>query len=158
MLKQRKGNLIDMAEAGDFNVIVQGCNCHCAMGSGIAKEIRARYPEAYYADTKTVPGDYNKLGTFSIMLGKQFNIVNAYTQYNTAKYVGDDVFEYGAFELILKKLAHQRYTGGARFGFPKIGQGLAGGNPEIIMEMLQDFATKVSVHGSTVTVVEFKLK
>jgi len=155
MLKHAKGNLIDMAEAGDFNVIVQGCNCHCAMGSGLAKEIRARYPEAYYADTKTVPGDYNKLGTFSIMFGKKFNIVNAYTQYNTAKYVGEDVFEYGAFELILKKLAHQRYAGGAKFGFPMIGMGLAGGDKTKILIMLSDFSDEVAEHGSTVTLVEF---
>jgi O-acetyl-ADP-ribose deacetylase (regulator of RNase III) len=40
MLNHTKGNLIDMAEAGLFDFIVQGCNCHNTMGSGIAKEIR----------------------------------------------------------------------------------------------------------------------
>jgi hypothetical protein len=27
MLKRAKGNLIDMAEQGEFDVIVHGCNC-----------------------------------------------------------------------------------------------------------------------------------
>ena len=50
MLKHAKGNLIDMAEAGEFDVIVHGCNCQNTMGSGIAKEMRARYPGVYQAD------------------------------------------------------------------------------------------------------------
>ena len=64
-LKHTKGNLLDLAEAGDFDIIVQGCNCFCAMGSGIAKEIRNRYPEAWQVDYDTEMGDMFKLGTFT---------------------------------------------------------------------------------------------
>ncbi len=35
------------------------------MQSGIARQIREKYPEAYEADCKTVAGDIKKLGTFS---------------------------------------------------------------------------------------------
>lgn len=149
-----KGNLLDLAEAGKFNVIVQGCNCFCTMGSGIAREIRERYPEAYAADCTTVAGDYNKLGNYTVMLGKQFNIVNAYTQYgfnrggNTA-----DIFEYASFAVILQKLAH--HYPGCNFGFPYIGMGLAGGNKEVIMQMLEEFSQTVEAGGGTVTLVEF---
>ena len=55
MLLHAKGNLIDMAEAGKFHIIVHGCNCFNTMGSGIAKEIRNRYPRAYES-TKSVVG------------------------------------------------------------------------------------------------------
>jgi len=157
MLKHAKGNLIDMAEKGHFHIIVHGCNCFNTMGSGIAHEIRIRYPEAYEADTQYGrAGDYNKLGNYSVMLGKRFNIINAYTQYrfNTKDKI-EDVFEYTSFEMILQKLAHQYPH--CNFGFPYIGMGLAGGNKEKIIAMLEDFAKKVSIQGGSATLVEFSL-
>lgn len=154
MLKHVKGNLLDLAEQGHFHIIVHGCNCFNAMGGGIAKEIRERYPEAYEADCNYGrAGDYEKLGNYSVMLGKRYNIVNAYTQYNMS--TGKDAFEYAAFELILQKLAHHWPT--CNFGFPHIGMGLAKGNKERIMAMLENFAEKVSSQGGSVTLVEFKL-
>lgn len=152
MLKHAKGNLIDMAEAGDFDIIVQGCNCFCAMGSGIAKEIRARYPEAYEIDYETEMGDKMKLGGWTSVKPKDFIIVNAYTQYGTSKH-GEDVFEYASFEVILKKLAYAYPK--LRFGFPYIGMGLAGGDRTRIMAMLEDFAQEISAKGGSVTLVEF---
>lgn len=171
MLKNTKGNLLDLAEAGEFDIVVQGCNCFNAMGGGIAREIRERYPYAAQVDAETKRGDYNKLGnwteseagdyfdttTFSrnnkLRVGdpKRFTIINAYTQYNMS--TGEDVFEYLAFELILQKLAHAYPT--ARFGFPYIGMGLAKGNPEWIMSSLEGFAETISAKGGSVTLVEF---
>jgi O-acetyl-ADP-ribose deacetylase (regulator of RNase III) len=171
MLKHTKGNLLDLAEAGEFDIVVQGCNCFNTMGGGIAREIRERYPYAARIDAETKKGDYNKLGnwteseagdyfdtaTFSrnnkFQVGdpKRFTIINAYTQYNMSQ--GTDVFEYTAFELILQKLIHT--YGNKRMGFPYIGMGLAGGDKETIMAMLEDFAQGVSAAGGTVTLVEF---
>jgi O-acetyl-ADP-ribose deacetylase (regulator of RNase III) len=153
MLKHAKGNLLDMAEAGDFDVIVQGCNCFCTMGSGIAKEIRERFPDAWQVDYDTEMGDMLKLGTWTSAVDK-FTIINAYTQYGTSKQ-GEDVFEYGSFEVILKKLAFVYPN--VRFGFPYIGMGLAGGDKEVIMVLLENFAEKVSATGGEVTLVEFGL-
>ena len=153
-MKTVKGNLIDLAEQGHFNIIVQGCNCFETMGSGIAREIKERYPQAYYADLKySTAGDYNKLGCYSVMIGKQFTIVNAYTQYGFSR--GSDVFEYTSFELILQKLAH-KYPG-CKFGFPLIGCGLAGGDKDRIVGMLEAFARMIdkSGAGGSVTLVEF---
>lgn len=152
MLKRVKGNLIDMAEAGEFDIIVQGCNCFCTMGSGIAKEIRARYPEAYDADYATEMGDMMKLGSWTSVKPRNFIIVNAYTQYGTSKN-GEDVFEYGSFEVILKKLAYAYPK--LHFGFPYIGMGLAGGSKTRIIAMLDDFAQEISAKGGTATLVEF---
>lgn len=159
MLKHNKGNLLDLAEAGEFDVVVHGCNCFNTMGGGIARQIRERYREVADVDSLTVRGNYNKLGNWTSeeVLRKnglgEFTVVNAYTQYNMS--TGEDVFEYTAFELILQKLAH--LYGTKRFGFPHIGMGLAGGNKERIMAMLENFAKKVSAQGGTVTLVEFSL-
>lgn len=155
MLKHTKGNLLDLAEAGKFNVVVQGCNCFNTMGGGIAREIRERYPHVAEVDSVTSRGDYNKLGnwTSAAVMGDEFRfmLINAYTQFNMS--TGEDVFEYIAFQLILQKLAYTYPQG--RFGFPYIGMGLAGGDKDIIMPMLEWFAEKVSETGGTVTLVEF---
>ena len=171
MLKHAKGNLLDLAEAGEFDIVVQGCNCFNTMGGGIAREIRERYPYAAQIDAETVKGDYTKLGnwtesesgdyfdteTFSrnnkYRVGdpKRFTIINAYTQYNMS--TGEDVFEYTAFELILQKLFYLYPT--ARFGLPYIGMGLAKGDKYAIMKSIELFARRVSSKGGSVTLVEF---
>ena len=154
MLKHTKGNLLDLAEAGLFDVVVQGCNCFNTMGGGIAREIRERYPLVASVDMATVCGDYNKLGNWTECDAggeNRFTVINAYTQYNMSQ--GADVFEYTAFDLICQKL-HKAY-GTKRIGLPYIGMGLAGGNKATIMEQIEYFATRVAESGGTVTLVEF---
>jgi O-acetyl-ADP-ribose deacetylase (regulator of RNase III) len=150
-LKHVKGNLIDLAEAGKFDVIVQGCNCFNTMGGGIAREIRERYPMCAEIDRLTERGDYMKLGNWTEFDQGTFIIINAYTQYNMS--TGEDVFEYTAFELILQKLCHA--YGDKRIGLPYIGMGLAGGDKDTILEQIDHFAQKVSAKGGSVTLVEF---
>lgn len=161
MLKHAKGNLIDMAEQGLFDVIVHGCNCQNTMGSGIAKEIRERHPVAYRADTnmhKKMAHPVDLLGNYSWHVGCvgregwAFTIVNAYTQLNYLPR-GVDHFDYESFELILRKLAV--VAPGVRFGFPYIGMGLAGGDSKRIVHMLCDFADRVEKTGGSATLVEF---
>ena len=151
MLINKKGNLIDMAEAGDFDVIVQGCNCFNTMGGGIAREIAERYPMCAEIDRLTERGEHMKLGNWTEFDQGTFIIINAYTQYNMSR--GEDVFEYVAFELILQKLIHT--YGDKRIGLPYIGMGLAGGDKETILGMIEAFAYGVREKGGTVTLVEF---
>ena len=156
MLKHAKGNVLDMGENGDFEVVIQGCNCFNAMGGGIAREIRERYPYVAEVDAETIKGDYNKLGTFTSAPAEangeaKFIIINAYTQYNMS--TGEDVFEYTAFELILQKML--RLYGTYKIGLPYIGMGLAGGNKDVIIEMIEEFANNVTNQGGSVTLVEF---
>lgn len=156
MLKHLKGNLLDLAEAGRFDVIVQGCNCFNTMGGGIAKEIRERYPHVSRADSYTKKGDYLKLGnwTDAAVIGDnhEFIVINAYTQYNMS--TGEDVFEYAAFELILQKLIDQ--YGDEDIGLPYIGMGLANGDSQRIISLIEWFADEVSARGGSVTLVEFE--
>ena len=152
-LKHAKGNLLDLAEAGEFDIVVQGCNCFNTMGGGIAREIRERYPNVAYVDQQTQKGDYMKLGnwTWDIAGPNEFILINAYTQYDMS--TGEDVFEYTAFELILQKLCHA--YGDKRIGLPYIGMGLAGGDKDTIMEQIEYFAIRVAESGGSVTLVEF---
>jgi hypothetical protein len=83
-------------------------------------------------------------------------VLNAYTQYTTAKHPGDDVFEYVAFEEALNRIGNR--FGKWRIGLPYIGMGLAGGNPERIMPAIELFAAQVAAQGGSVTLVEFEAK
>ena len=149
-----KGDLLALAKNGEFDIIVQGCNCFCTMGSGIARQIREQYPIAFSKDQETTVGDYNKLGNYTLAQTDTFAIVNAYTQYKfNSNGERADLFEYVSFAMILQKLAH--YYGHLRFGFPMIGMGLAGGNEVKILGLLSDFDAKITAQGGTVTLVEF---
>lgn len=157
-LKHAKGNLIDMAEQGHFDVIVQGCNCFCTMGSGLAKEIKERYPAAYEVDRQTASGDREKLGSYTMAIVEkgdyEFAIVNAYTQYAyNRKGETTDRFEYGAFLDALITLVDA--CGEMRIGLPYIGMGLAGGDKDLILNLIKIFAERVADKGGSVTLVEF---
>jgi O-acetyl-ADP-ribose deacetylase (regulator of RNase III) len=151
-MKVVKGDLLAMGKNNELDIIVQGCNCFCVMGSGIAAQIKQQFPDAEIADNETVRGDPGKLGTYTIGMHGRLVILNAYTQYGTSKN-GEDVFEYNAFERVLDKIQHR--FGKWRIGLPLIGMGLAGGDANRIMPMIERFAEKVERQGGSVTLVEW---
>lgn len=133
------GDLITLAEQGHFDVIVHGCNCFCTMGSGIARQIKDRHPDAYKADWQnTQKGDKDKLGGFtwteiSMPSGHKFIIINAYTQYRYGTKGFADV-DYGAIRSVFKMIA--KLYPHRRIGYPLIGCGLAGGKWEIVSDII----------------------
>ena len=150
IVKTVQGNLLDLALVGKFDVVVHGCNCQCRMGKGIALSIKNQFPEAYRADLATMPGDRNKLGSFScaeIVRGiQQFTIVNAYTQFH---WQGTGVIaDYEAIRLVFGEI-RSRFTR-CRIGYPKIGAGLAGGDWDIISGIIRE-----ELSGENHTYVEF---
>ena len=135
------GDLLKLALDGEFDVIVHGCNCFCTMGAGIAKGVKALFPEAYEADLATKKGDKSKLGTITaaeVMRDqRKIVVVNAYTQY---RYGGRGVLaDYDAIRETFR-LVKLHYAG-LRIGYPQIGAGLARGDwsriARIITEELQ---------------------
>jgi O-acetyl-ADP-ribose deacetylase (regulator of RNase III) len=147
-----KGDLIQLALAGEFDVIIHGCNCFCTMGAGIAKGIKFNFPEAYAEDLNTEPGDKNKLGTISfaevkIPTGKLI-VVNAYTQYHYAG--ADRLVDYGAVRSAFREVKQK--LSGLRIGYPAIGAGLAGGDWNIIATIIDE-----ELDGEQHTFVEFQL-
>lgn len=127
-MKRVKGNLIQLALDGDFQTIIHGCNCQCTMNSGVAKEIREVFPEAYEADCRTTKGDRKKLGSFSfaevVRDGKRITIVNAYTQYGYGR-TGVHV-DYAAVQSCMVEISAS--FSGTRIAYPRIGAGLGGGD------------------------------
>ena len=135
-MKQVNGDLIEMAVAGEFDVIVHGCNCQCTMGAGIAKAIRATFPEAYAADCMTEKGSREKLGAISHATmerdGHSVTIVNGYTQfhYHSPGVLADYEAIRSVFRTVKKEFA------GTRIGYPRIGAGLAKGNWDRISDII----------------------
>lgn len=109
----------------------------CAMGAGIAYHIANKIPEAYQADLKTLKGDKSKIGKFSKATVKrgdhELTVINAYTQYH---YGGGDNFSYNTFYQLLNSIKEQ--YGDKRIGLPLIGCGLAGGDEQVILEIVEE--------------------
>jgi O-acetyl-ADP-ribose deacetylase (regulator of RNase III) len=132
-----RGDLIELAKAGEFDVIIQGCNCQCRMARGIALTIKQQFSEACTVDCETAIGDRTKLGNFtSVQIdrdGFNFTIVNGYTQFH---WQGEGVLaDYDAIRSVFRKVKHQ--FGGKRIGYPKIGAGLARGDWSIISSIIE---------------------
>jgi len=160
-MKEVNGNLLDLAEKGEFEIIAQGCNCFHTMGSGIAKDIHARYPEAYQADVDgSVYGSESKLGTCTYTNTKDFGflIFNCYTQH---RYGSDGAYhryvEYGSVRScmkVIKDYIKNNYPpslwGEIRIGLPLIGCGRAGGNWSVVKRIIEE-----ELKGFDVTIVKF---
>lgn len=150
-MKKIQGDLLKLALAGKFDVLIHGCNCQCTMGAGIAKSIKTLFPEAYEADCQTKKGDREKLGTISqasvVRGGIKLTIVNAYTQFH---WRGTGVkADYDAIRSAMQVI--KREYSGHRIGYPLIGAGLASGDWSVIEEII-----KVELAGEDHTLVEYQ--
>lgn len=149
MIKYIDGDLIKMAQNGDFDVIGHCANCFCVMGSGIAPQIKNAFPEAYVADCNTNKGDINKLGTISVGEHGKLKIVNLYGQFGTkGRQKGEMDLDYNALKSALK-LTKEKFSG-KHFGFNKLGSGLAGGDWVIIEKIIEEVFM-----GEYVTIVNY---
>ena len=162
MIKYIKGDLLQLAIDGEFDAIVHGCNCFCTMGAGLALQIKKRFPEVYVADCKTTKGDRSKLGSYTFADiprkdGSHFTVFNAYTQFTYWDKSVPVLFEYDTFQEVLERFKGIDYSLPAlgeprlRWGFPLIGCGLAGGDKERVLKMIEE-----TLVGMDVTVVEFE--
>lgn len=131
-----EGDLIALALEGKFDVIGHGCNCHCAMKRGIAPQMAAAFGcDKFFLEDIMSRGEINKLGMIDYQRlstpgtnGNLYNelvVVNMYTQFHWSSAEHPKPFDYAAFELCIKKLAH--LFKGQHIGLPMIGAGLAGG-------------------------------
>lgn len=142
-----KGNLIELAKEGDFDVIVHGCNCFCKMGAGIALQIKNNFPEAHLVDYKTKEGDRTKLGTITYAKHGDLHIVNAYTQYYYGRIKRN--VNYKALREAFKRIKAK--FSGMSIAYPAIGAGLAGGDWNVIYEIICE-----ELLGENHTFVEYK--
>ena len=153
-----RGDLLALAIAGDFDVIIHGCNCQNTMGAGIARAIKQRFPTAYDADLTTEKGSRDKLGTYSSATvdcdGHELTIVNAYTQFHwrsPGTERGDRGFlaDYDAIRSVFAAIKFD--FAGKRIGYPLIGAGLAGGDWDVISQIIAE-----ELDGENHTLVEYR--
>ena len=108
------------------------------MCAGIAKSIKQKFPAAYAAEHATECGSLDKLGRYSSAVvdcgGHQLTVVNAYTQFD---FNGDGVLaDYEAIGHVFALIKAD--FGGRRIGYPMIGAGLAGGDWEIVAQIIKE--------------------
>lgn len=119
-----QGDLVALFKSGEGHLI-HGCNCFHSMGAGVAKNIADTFPQAVKADLKTICGDFNKAGFYSIWFhkvnGRLLYGINLYTQF----YGGADA----SYDLIGKGFTNLNYQFKDEpipFLIPKIGCGIGG--------------------------------
>lgn len=148
MVKYVKGNLLDSG----CDYICHQVNCQGVMNSGIAKQIRERWPEVYafYRDRweKTYhAGQAGGLYATDIMLGSidivalhdntGRQVINMYSQARYG-YDGSRFTSYDAFAKALEKI-RMSTSYNDTIGFPKnIGCGLGGGNWKVISALIEE--------------------
>ena len=161
MIKTIKGDLIELAFAGEFDIIAHGCNCQGIMGAGIAAQIKQHIPGAAKADKAYKKAmndvfDYNHpvfmLGTLSFHLVSSlshpmFAVANLYTQVQPG---ANFDLNYGLVPA-LKKLNYIHR--GRRIGLPMIGAGIGGGDWNQIKEVIPRLLDNCEV-----TIVEYEPK
>lgn len=134
MIKYVQGDLFDASE----QVIAHGCNCSGGFGSGVAGIIARKYPGVRNAYMDKFHDSGWKLGeiqpVFSITADKY--IVNCATQqaYLPRGVCHADYEAIATAMLSVKEFAQQK---GLSIAIPKIGAGLAGGDWNIIENILE---------------------
>lgn len=150
-----KGNIIELFNNGEYEILIHGCNCFHTMGRGLALALRQRWPEVYEADQTSVCGDYDKLGKYTIAtLSDSREVYNLYSQY---RYGRKDVqISYAAIEEGLKSIAAQLKENDdedKRIIMPLIGATNGGADPIFIKQVI------LSIFGDlNVTVVTDEIK
>lgn len=118
------------------NIIGHGCNAQGVMGSGVAKQIRSKYPEAFEEYVKFVDffGDEAALGEIVACTTNGKTILNMITQ----RFYGQDKFKYVSYDAIdncfMNVAIH--IPPDTPIAIPKIGAGLGGGNWDIIESII----------------------
>lgn len=149
----KEGCLIQGFKRGEVQAIGHQANCQNTMGSGVAKAIRAQWPEVYETDCQTIKGDPDKLGTLSwcpvITDGRRKDghgpVFNLYGQFD----YGRDGKQYTDLKALESALNQMRLfidlMGITRVGFPKMGASLGGAAWEDVEAIIEKTMNGVDV-------------
>lgn len=144
------GDLLEVQQTMNLDVICHQVNCQGKMASGIAKQIRDTYPQVYDAykakyDAVVQYGSHIMLGDIQfVALYEDFmkdikhpKVCNMFAQ-NNFGYDGKRYTSYDAFWICLNKIK-QSLQPGSTIGFPyKIGCDRGGANWNIIEAMIRE--------------------
>ncbi|WNL62957.1 hypothetical protein [Citrobacter phage Ci1] len=154
MIKQYvKGNLVKMmiqavehdTAASRKTFFTHGCNCHAAMGSGIAPQIAKAFPQVEEQD-RLFYNYMSRTGRQSLMLGesnpvslsRNVTVFNSYTQF----YPGKDFRLHALFQAFSKI---DTMIAGHTLIIPRIGAGVAGGDWEEISKAIDKSTPDVNI-------------
>lgn len=144
MIKIQQGNAVSALLNGDVDYLIHCTNAQGKYASGIAGEIRRRIPTAYEAYMKQY-NTWKERGNKHIPLGdisSAKGVINLCGQ----KYYGNDgkwYVNYGAIASGLCSIfcylqdMDFRHPHDLKIGLPLIGCGLAGGDEEIMTEIIE---------------------
>lgn len=159
--REVKGDLVQLADNGEFDVITHGCNCWCNMGAGIAVPMKRKFG----CDTFKLEGDkyrgvVNKLGQIDFetlykedgnwvkypdeggkWVTNKLTVVNSYTQFAYGR--KHKPLDYEALTLCMRKIGI--LFPGKHIGLPQIGSGLAGGDWNRIKRIIQNELSNLDV-------------
>lgn len=148
-IKYVKGNVVDALLNNEVDYLIHCCNAQGKYASGVAGEIRQRIPEAYEAymelyNTWTSRGNRDiPLGDFNISGSRVINLVGQrYYGRDNKRYVNYGALAQGFSgieECFRMDLTGEDvpYPENITLGLPKIGAGLAGGDWEVIEELIE---------------------
>lgn len=124
----------DLFEHPELPALAHGCNCAGAMGAGIAKEFRRRFPAMYEAyKTQCHDGTFRLGGVFRWQVPSGLMVYNLGTQ--TSWKTPADII---AIETAVRSaVIHARLDGILQIGMPLIGTGLGGLPPDPVKAVLQ---------------------
>ncbi len=154
-----RGDLLE----SDCRAIAHQCDCVCAMSSGIARQIRGRYPEAAHADRAYPLRGTDRLGGFSWawvdQRGMPRIVFNLYGQYQPARLpsLGSRLTDYQALKSALRGAL--RFTASVLsrevpLGVPwHMGCGLAGGEWSVVERLMAE-ASADPEHGRDILVYQ----
>lgn len=138
-IKYRKGDVLEAFRNGEVDVVIHQTNCQGVMGSGIARQIKEQYPEAYKEYKELQEDGCGKLylGEVSAAVGiKRVNqkrhgmILNVNGQ---DKYIDRNKCNTNYAYLAVGLIASCEYLEKADVvAMPKIGAGLGGGDWNVI--------------------------
>lgn len=134
MVEFRIGDILD----SDCYLICHQVNCQGVMGAGLARQVRAKYPEVYSQYTKYCYGKYRPglLGTVqAVKVSPDQYVCNLFGQcnYGTDKRYTD----YDAVRKALRTIAH--YFPNRTVAIPyKMGCNLGGGDWPTVLSIIED--------------------
>lgn len=143
IIQSVKGDLIKAFKNGMVDILIHGCNCFNNHGKGIALSIKNQYPEASIVDSRTIKGDKNKLGNYTVAKTENGSIINAYTQYNYG--YGKRNADYDAIRNVFLNLNNAYKDQGLIFGIPSVGAGLAGGDWKQIEKIINESTPDINI-------------
>ena len=147
MLTIKQGDVFEELKAGD--VFVHGCNSKGVMGSGVAKIVRNKWPNAYKIYSQAVALGELKLGKWNTHFDskKEVAIINLITQEEFGRDASKVYVNYNAVKQGLLSVIEDCTEDCKRIVFPFIGGGLANGDREILLDIFHEVFDNSEIEG-----------